>query len=302
MNFDSRVSSPSSRSVMSPRTPIFDMNETSNMSFDDQLANLEDLATVIETCGPNHEFIKRPMNAYMFFSRAERKNISRENPTLKMNEISREMGDKWKKLIDADRKPYQELAKKQLDEHKQYLKDNPTIQYLPARKKNNSSKTPKEPKRQTASVDSTGEPVMRRPSNASTPVNTNRPTGQPSTHNPNVVFYMPQKPATPGLQHAPTQYTTPQQLAMKPGNGPSTFRVPVQTYGTPMAQRPNNAPPPTQPPPLTADAALDLYYQSLSAPQFPHYLENQSNPLQMNTPNFYYEQWCHLSASNSSHI
>uniref|UniRef100_A0AC35TSR4 HMG box domain-containing protein n=1 Tax=Rhabditophanes sp. KR3021 TaxID=114890 RepID=A0AC35TSR4_9BILA len=286
---------------MSPRTPMLDPNESSNMSFDDQTTHFDELTTTIEICGPNEEFVKRPMNAYMFFSRAQRKIIAKQNPTFKMNEISRE-----------------------------YFKDNPTMKYLPPRKKANPSKTPKDSNSETASVNSTEKPArkkqrvsktikdtnrqttsvhttretaIRKPSSASTPVNTSRYAGQPLISKANANVYMLQPLTTSNLSLAPTQYSTAEQMSIRSGNSTIVSRVPVQasaTCTTPITQRPIRES--VQPLSLTEDEALDLYYQSLSAPQFPHYLEDQSNPLQMNTPNFYYDQWRNIVNSKYHHM
>uniref|UniRef100_A0A7E4VT76 Sex-determining region Y protein n=1 Tax=Panagrellus redivivus TaxID=6233 RepID=A0A7E4VT76_PANRE len=89
------------------------------------------------------QFIKRPLNAYMIWTVEQRGKIIRE-PRQKMNEISRQMGEVWKKMSDAAKAPYFEQAKKYAEEHKKALKENPNLAYIPSRKKMRMSKPDKE--------------------------------------------------------------------------------------------------------------------------------------------------------------
>uniref|UniRef100_A0A0N4Z701 Sex-determining region Y protein n=1 Tax=Parastrongyloides trichosuri TaxID=131310 RepID=A0A0N4Z701_PARTI len=85
--------------------------------------------------GSDQQFIKRPLNAYMIFTRVERKKIMAQDPKKKMFEVSREMGERWKALSDLQKKPFFDLAKKHKELHQSYLKQNPDIAYHPQRKK-----------------------------------------------------------------------------------------------------------------------------------------------------------------------
>uniref|UniRef100_A0A915LUH8 Sex-determining region Y protein n=1 Tax=Meloidogyne javanica TaxID=6303 RepID=A0A915LUH8_MELJA len=68
-----------------------------------------------------NKFIKRPLNAYMIWTRQERKRILADDPKMKMNEVSKaiQMGERWKKMTDKEKKPFFEEAKKHSEEHKQ---------------------------------------------------------------------------------------------------------------------------------------------------------------------------------------
>nr|CAD2205889.1 unnamed protein product [Meloidogyne enterolobii] len=82
-----------------------------------------------------NKFIKRPLNAYMIWTRQERKRILADDPKMKMNEVSKAMGERWKKMTDKEKKPFFEEAKKHSEEHKQALQDHPELQYAPSKKK-----------------------------------------------------------------------------------------------------------------------------------------------------------------------
>uniref|UniRef100_A0A914ZNM9 Sex-determining region Y protein n=1 Tax=Parascaris univalens TaxID=6257 RepID=A0A914ZNM9_PARUN len=83
----------------------------------------------------DHQFIKRPLNAYMIWTVQERKKILAKDPKMKMNDVSRLMGEKWKTLSDKEKRPFFEMSKQSKLEHKKALKDNPNLIYHPQRKK-----------------------------------------------------------------------------------------------------------------------------------------------------------------------
>lgn len=78
-----------------------------------------------------HVHIKRPMNAFMVWSRIRRKHISNDYPRLHNSEISKVLGNEWKLLSDSQKRPYIDEAKRLRSQH---MMDHPEYKYKPKRK------------------------------------------------------------------------------------------------------------------------------------------------------------------------